>query len=396
MSYQSITTDRELRDYCEQLLQCEAIAFDTEFVAEDTYRPELCLIQVAAGGKLAVIDPQEVPDLTPFWQAVAAPGHQTIVHAGRSEIEFCLQAVGSVPAGLFDVQIAAGLVGIEYPAGYSTLISKLLGKPAKKHETRTNWRRRPLSKRQIQYALDDVRYLQPMRDEIRTRLDRLGRLSWLEDEIRSWLEEVARAAGQERWRRVSGNSGLGPRELAVLRELWLWREKEAERRDCPVRRVLRDDLVVELARRQSADPQRIGAVRGLERGDLRRRFDDIAASIQRGLDLPDEACPARIRGERPPKLSVLGQFLFAALGSICRQAELSPQIVGTPSDIRELIAYRTGMNGNRRQTPKLAQGWRAEFVGRLFDDLLAGRKSIRIAHPQSEHPLVFEDCPPEE
>jgi ribonuclease D len=176
----------------------------------------------------------------------------------------------------------------------------------------------------------------------------------------------------------------------VLRELWEWREQEAERRNQPVRRVLRDDLLVELARRQSADPKRIGAVRGLQRGDLRRRLDEIAACIQRALDLPDEDCPASVRGERPPKLSVLGQFLFAALGSICREADLAPQLVGTPSDVRELIAYRTGLSDPRRDPPKLALGWRAELVGHLFDELLAGRKSIRIADATSEHPLAFE------
>ena len=393
MSYRSITTDRELKEYAEGLAACESIAIDTEFVAEDSYRPVLCLIQVAAGGELAVVDPLGLDDLAPFWRALAAEGHETIVHAGRGEVEFCLAAIGCPPARLFDVQIAAGLIGIEYPAGYSTLISKLLGKRATKHETRTDWRRRPLSKRQIHYAVDDVRYLPPLREKIRAGLERLGRLEWLADEMRQWQEEIERAASQERWRRVSGNAGLGPRELAVLRELWGWREKEAERRNQPARRVLRDDLLVELARRQTADPKRIGAVRGLQRGDLRRRLGEIGACIRRALDLPEEDCPAPVRGARPPKLSVLGQFLFAALGSICREAELAPQLVGTPSDVRELIAYRTGLTDSRRDPPKLARGWRAELVGNLFDDLLAGRKSIRIADATSEHPLAFEPMP---
>ena len=393
VSYQSITTDRQLQDYCDELAERDSIALDTEFVAEDSYRPELCLVQVAAGGESAVLDPLAIADLTPFWEAVAAEGHETIVHAGRGEVEFCVAAIGRPPARLFDVQIAAGLVGIEYPAGYGTLISKLLGKKGKKHETRTDWRRRPLSRRQVQYALDDVRYLPPLREKIHARLQQLGRLEWLADEMHRWEQEIARAITQERWQRVSGNSGLGPRELAVVRELWRWREGEAERRDKPARRVLRDDLIIELARRQTADPKRIRAVRGLEHGALRRRLGEISACIQRALDLPDEACPTPLRGERPPKLSVLGQFLFSALGSICRQGELAPQLVGTPNDVRELIAYRTGLTDPRREPPKLARGWRAEFVGHLFDDLLAGRKSIRIADATSEHPLVFEPRP---
>jgi len=389
--YKNITTDHQLREYCRQLAQGESIAFDTEFVSEHTYRPVLCLVQVAAGGQLAVIDATAVEDLTPFWEAVAQPGHRTIVHAGRGELEFCLEAIGRRPAGLLDVQLAAGLAGVEYPASYGTLISKLLGEKSQRHETRTDWRRRPLSTRQIDYALDDARHLHAIYETLHAKLSRLDRLAWLEEEMAAWQEEVERSLSQERWRRVSGSSGLDGRRLAVVRELWRWREAEAKRRDKPVRRVLRDDLIVELAKRSTADPKRIGAVRGLERGDLRRRLQEIAACIRRALALPEEGCPRAVRREAQPKHSVLGQFLFAALGSICRRAQLAPNLVGTPGDIRELMAYRTGEDSGRRQTvPRLARGWRAEVVGRLFDDLLAGKTAIRIQDPTSECPLVFE------
>ena len=118
----------------------------------------LCLIQAAVGDELAVIDPIAVGDVTPFWEAVAEPGHETIVHAGRSEVEFCLRAIGRPPANLFDVQIAAGLAGAEFPAGLASLVSKFLGRRTAKHETRTDWLRRPLSKRQIDYAVADAQW----------------------------------------------------------------------------------------------------------------------------------------------------------------------------------------------------------------------------------------------
>jgi ribonuclease D len=328
--------------------------------------------------------------MTRFWRAIAEPGHETIVHAGRGEFEFCLRAVDRRLAGLFDVQIAAGLVGIEYPAGFGTLLSKVAGVKPGKRETRTDWRRRPLSDRQIQYALDDVRYLRAIRDTLRARLGELGRLGWLEEEMSTWQEEVQRAVGQEQWWRVSGNSGLNRRCLAVLRELWRWRESVAERRDCPPRRVLRDDLMVELARRKTAELKRIRAVRGLERGDLKRLLPAISERIARGLSVPEQELPPRFAREETPRLSVLGQLLSAVLGSICRQADLAPGLVGTPSDVRELIAYGTGEATNQKR-PRLARGWRAEVVGNTFDDLLSGRKSIRIAAPGSEHPLVFDD-----
>ncbi len=389
MAHQNITTDGQLHEYCEQLADCRQIAFDTEFVSERTYRPVLCLIQVIADGHVALIDPLAIKNLRPFWEALSAAGHETVVHAGRSEVEFALRAVARPPAAIFDVQIAAGLAGVEYPAGYGTLISKILGLETSKHETRTDWRRRPLSSRQIQYALDDIRHLPAIRDALFARLAQLNRLDWLRDEMACWLEEIQWALSQERWRRVSGNSGLGSRGLAIVRELWRWRETEAERRNCPPRRVLRDDLLVELAKRQTADLKRIQAVRGLDRGDLRHQLPKIAEAIQRGLELSAQECPASLRHDHVSQFSVLGQFLFSALGSICRQVDLAPALVGTPNDIRDLIAYRTGGAGGGRP-PRLAQGWRAEVIGRVFDDLLAGKIALRIGDPTSEYPLVFD------
>ena len=389
MSHTIITTDRQLEACCERLAGCGWIALDTEFVAERTYRPVLCLVQIATAEELALIDPLSIEDMTRFWHAIAQPGHETIVHAGRSELEFCLRAVGRRPAGLFDVQIAAGLVGIEYPAGFRTLLSRVLGQAPDKAETRTDWRRRPLSNRQIRYAVDDVRYLWAIRDALDSRLEELGRRAWLEDEMSDWQDEVQRAFSQERWQRVSGNSRLDRQSLAVVRELWRWRESEAERRDCPPRRVLRDDLIIELAKRKTAEVKRIRAVRGLERGDLKQRLAKIAECIRRALALPEEQWPPEPSRETIPQLSVLGQFLFSALGSICRQVDLAPALVGTPTDVREWIAYRTG-NNTTGPSPRLARGWRAEVVGKTFEDLLAGRKSIRVADPASDHPLVFE------
>jgi ribonuclease D len=389
MQYQYITTREQLKEYCRELASCKSIAFDTEFVSEHTYRPVLCLVQVAAGKRLAAIDALEIGDLRAFWDVITARGHEIIVHSGRGEMEFCLHEVGRRPAGLFDVQIAAGLVGVEYPAGYGTLVSKLLGHKFHKHETRTDWRRRPLSKRQIEYALTDVLYLPELRDILHQRLDELGRLSWMDEEMASWQDEVEKSLSHERWHRVSGNTGLDSRALAVLRELYRWRDAEAKRRNQPARRVLRDDLIVELARRGTADPGQIRALRGMERGDLARRIEDIATCIQRGLDLPEEELPVKTPGGQMPQLSVLGQYLFAALGSICRQAHLAPTIVGTPNDIRELIVYDIRKT-KPKNVPRLARGWRAEFVGRLFDDLISGKIAIRVADPHADAPLSFE------
>jgi ribonuclease D len=388
MSYTYVSTAAQLETFCDELATAETIAFDTEFVSEHTYRSQLCLVQVCTPRQLAVIDPQTTGDLQRFWEVLARAGHQTVVHAGREELVFALHSVGKCPADLLDVQIAAGLMGLEYPAGYGSLLDRMLRVSAQKGETRTDWRKRPLSRQQIEYALDDVRYLIPLRDKITERLAKLGRLPWIQSEMAAFQEEIIASRTRERWRRVSGLSGLSPRSLAVAREVWRWREAEAQRLDKPARLVLRDDLLVELARRRTADPRQIKALRGLERGDIQRALPKIAEHIQLALDLPQSELPRTERRDVPNQINVLGQFLSTALTSLCRSLDLAPALVGTASDVRDLIAFRMGFIDG--EPPLLARGWRAEVVGSLIDDLLAGKLSLRIADPLSDHPLVVE------
>lgn len=384
-----VTTETRLAEMCEQLASAEAIAFDTEFVAEHTYKPVLCLVQVAAGEFRAVIDALAIRDLKPFWQLLARPGHVTIVHAGREEVNFCLESVGQPPAGLWDVQLAAALVGCEYPAGYGNLVRDLCGEAPHKRETRTDWRRRPLSARQIEYALDDVEHLEPIRQRQSARLEAKGRADWFKAEMDEWLSDIIAAREGQRWRRVAGSSGLSRRELAIVEALWHWRDAEARRRNRPSRTVLRDDLIVELARRRSADVKQIQAVRGLERHDLQKQVRSLAAAISRALELPREQCPETITRDTKPQLTLVGQFLQTALSSICRAAEVAPALVATADDVRELVAYRLDGNNSQRQPPRLTQGWRAEVVGRTLDDLLTGKLAVRIDDAGSPKPLAI-------
>lgn len=390
--YEFIENSEQLKAFCDKIRSATTVCFDTEFVSEDNYRPDLCLLQIAAAGQLAVVD-THAADATAFWELIAEPGRETVVHAGREELRFCKAAIGCRPHQLVDVQIAAAFIGLEYPAAYGTLISKLIGKSLPKGETRTDWRRRPLSENQITYALQDVLYLEQLRDLLVAEIDRHGRLEWLRSEMLAWQQSVEDAEQGERWRRVSGISGMSSRALAILRELWHWRDEEARRRNLPPKRVLRDDLLVELAKRGTSDPKRIGAVRGLERGDLQRNMPKLAACIERALALPESEYPRHHRGTSLSQLTLIGQFLSTALSSICRAADVAPSLVGTAQDVRELIAYRLGIDKYQPdELPVLATGWRAEVVGQVINDLLAGKLSIRITEPLSDHPLSFEQA----
>lgn len=394
MSHTSIKTAADLRQFVADLAGAPWIGFDTEFVSEHTYRPVLCLLQVVVDGQLAVIDCLSAGDLTPFWEAVSSPGHETIVHAGRGEVGFCLDAVDRPPAGLVDVQLAAALVGNEYPAGYGNLLTRFLGRKPKKGETRTDWRRRPLTAAQLEYALEDVRHLPDLRQAIGERLAATGREAWFTTEMVAWLADVLDSRSRPRWRRVSGISGLGQRELAIVREVWQWREEEAARRNWPPKRVLRDDLIVELAKRRSADPKKIADLRGMERGDLKRSLPELAGAIERALADPLAETLTPGRRDSSPQLTMIGQFLSSALTSLCRAEQVAASLVGTAEDVRALINYRLfGETDREGQPPALTLGWRADLVGHLLDDLLTGKTAIRIARPTSEQPLAFEPWP---
>lgn len=389
-SYQHITTQGGLDRLVDSLAEKPHLAFDTEFVSEHTYRSQLCLIQVAAPETLAVIDTLAVSELEPFWELVAEKDRTTIVHAGREELGFILHAIGRSPANLFDVQIAAGLVDHDFPAGYSALVRRLVGAATSKGETRTDWRKRPLTESQLEYALDDVRYLEKMWQLLEERLAKLGRDAWMAAEMASWQETVAESFQRKRWRRVSGLNGLSRRELAVARELWHWRDALAEERNMPPKRVLRDDLLVELAKRKSADERQIKAIRGMQRSDFRHIIKGIAAAIERGLEVPENELPGGERHRAPPQqLTMLGQFLATAIAGLCRQMSIAPSLVGTASDMRDLLAYKLGYRQGD-EVPLLATGWRAEMVGGIVDDLLEGRASLRIDNPRSSDPLVIE------
>jgi ribonuclease D len=266
----------------------------------------------------------------------------------------------------------------------------LNARPAK-GEQRTDWRRRPLSEEQIEYALEDVRYLLPLHDAMQRKLKKLNRSEWLTEEMERWLSEVHDSRDRPRWRRVAGLGNMSPRNLAIVRELWMWRRSEAERRDVPPRRVLRDDLIVELAKRKSDNVERIRAVRGMHRGMKPQMLADLAACVRRGMEASLEDIEREPRESMPPQLNLLGQFLSPALSSICRSANVATSLAGTATDVRDLIAYRLGFAGaDINGPPLLAVGWRADLVGHLIEELLGGKKSIRIEDPLSEHPLAFD------
>src|SRR5437763_3602704 len=221
-----------LADCCDHLAGCSAFGFDTEFIGEDTFHPRLCLVQVATAERLFVIDPLAAGPLDRFWELVADPARVVVVHAGREAIRMCKHGCGRQPGNLFDLQVAAGLVGLGYPMGHGPLVHQLLKVQLSKAETLTDWARRPLTKQQIEYGYDDVRYLLPLWRQLTKRLDKLGRADWAAEEFQTFTRRaLAEDPAIERWRQLRGFGSLDRKRLAVVRELFAWREGVAERQN---------------------------------------------------------------------------------------------------------------------------------------------------------------------
>jgi ribonuclease D len=383
-----VTSPEELAECCAYLANCPAIGMDTEFVGEESYHPRLCLVQVATPEKLILIDPLSAGPLDAFWSLVIDPARVVVVHAGREEVRLCRLWAGQVPGNLFDLQLAAGLVGLTYPLGHGNLVNQVLKVQMSKGETLTEWRHRPLTPEQIRYAYDDVRYLLPLWQKLSARLEKLGRAAWAREEF----AELAHMAAPEdpvgeRWRKLRGLGSLDRKRLAVVRALFVWREEKAARTNRPARTIVRDDLLVEIARRNPSKERDLQVVRGLAKRDLDAIVEVVAEA--RALPPEDHPTPAE-RDQDPPQVALVTSILTAVLGDVCARRHLAPNLVASTTDVRLLVRARLS-GAPLPSSSGLTHGWRAEHV---LPDLLAvleGRRGVRVHNVRADAPLSYDD-----
>jgi len=385
-----ITTPAALAEFLGHARALGRFAFDTEFVSEETFEPVLCLVQAATAERLAAIDPLAFDDFAPFWALVNDPAVEVVMHAAGEDLRICRFQTGRVPQRVFDVQIAAGLVGFGYPLSLGNLLSQALDVSVFGGETRTDWRRRPLTPAQLRYALDDVRHLLPLADFLRARLDELGRASWAEREFADFLGNIRRRDEEGRWRRLSGLHHLNRRGLEAARRLAEWRAEEARRVDRPVRQVLRDDLLVAIAKRQPADRAELEALRDFNRPHLTAKARELLAAVAAAQATPADQLPEHAeRHEEGPGLTMLVNLLAAALANCCAREGVAVGLVGTTGDLKDLIRWQAqGRHQDAR--PPLAEGWRGEVCGATLLDVLAGRRALRVADPSADVPVTVE------
>jgi ribonuclease D len=360
-----ITTQEALSRLLDELRAAGSFAYDSEFIGERSYLPQLCLIQVGLPKRIALIDPLADLNLMPFWAIIADPAIEKIVHAGQQDVEPVFRMLGRPPANLFDTQIAAGFIHLPYPLSLTKLVQELVGARLGKGLTFTSWDQRPLSGQQLHYAADDVRYLPAARAELARRLDAAGHTAWAKEESQTLCHGgPCRFDPEDGYLKIRGASGLDPRNLAVLRELAIWRDAAAQSADLPPRTLLKDEILLGLARNPAGNLDKLSRVRGLPRPLESAEGPAIVAATQRALALPANQLPDNQFFEPSPREKFQSDAMWATAQSICYGQGIDPALVGSRQDIGELRRHPSGSEH------RLVNGWRKAAVGAKLVEML--------------------------
>lgn len=367
-----ISTYEELSAFCERAARFDAIAVDTEFLRERTYHPRLCLVQVATPDECVVIDVIAIDNLAPLAILMRDEGTVKVFHACSQDMEVLNYTLGALPAPIFDTQIAAAFLGERMQTSYNGMVHAFCGVTLPKSESLTDWSRRPLTPEQIEYALDDVRYLIKAYDVIMERLDESGRASWVLDEIKPLTDRshyvVDRRVAFKRVKRVNS---LTRRQLAVARELAAWREARAEYSNIPRKWLMSDEVLIALSKRPPHDAASLRRVRGTEQlSDA-----DVAGAlsvIARGESCPADKYPFIARTHKPasPELESVIDLMYALIRLVGERSGVATAMIASRDDLVDYVDHP--------QDSPLREGWRFELVGTLIDDLLNGDIGLTV------------------
>ena len=370
-----ITENDALAAFCERQANAQFITVDTEFLRDKTYWPRLCLIQVGGPDEEAAIDSlAEGIDLTPLLDLMRKPDILKVFHAARQDFEIFYRLMGELPSPVFDTQISAMVCGFGDSVGYETLVSQLAGKQVDKSMRFTDWQSRPLSQKQLDYALADVTHLRVVYERLVGLLQKNGREEWVQEELAALLDPTLyKFEIREAWRRLKVRNP-NPRMLAILREVAAWREEEAQTRDVPRNRVIRDDSVIELAIQKPKTHEELKNMRGLHGGQTKGdSAQNILDAISRGLSLPNDQCPPaqKSRGNFP-KAGPAADLLKVLLKMKCEKHSVAQKLIANSEDIDELA------RNDDADIPAL-KGWRREIFGEDAVALKHGKIGLTAA-----------------
>ncbi len=374
----------DVLDLVGEIRDAGRFALDFEFLWERTYRPVACLAQIAVGEKVTIVDPLAGAPLEDLAALVGDPGIETVMHAPSADLTLLAMHYGTRPANLVDVQLMAGFVGLGAGQSLGNLLERGLRIRLAKAESMSDWQRRPLTEGQLRYAQEDVAHLIPLVEELRRRARQMDRLPWIEEEHerRYGLHVDLVTDPAEAWRKVKGIGRLNPRERAVLRELAMWRETEASRRDRPPSWLLQDRILIDLARRRPKDEAAITASRASER--LRPdQLRALLAAVARGESAPEMNGPASPRMDLLERVEVLGALGALLVSTRSNAARLASPLLATRAEVE---AFLLGALDGRIDGP-LATGWRRDLVGDALLELAEGGLALA---PSDRPPYLTE------
>lgn len=364
-----------LAAFCGRLAEAPFVTIDTEFLRDKTYWPILCLVQLAGPNEAAAIDAlAEGLDLAPLFDLLANPNVIKVFHAARQDVEIFVRMTGKVPSPIVDTQVVAMVCGFGDSASYETLASKLAGARIDKSSRFTDWSHRPLSEKQLAYALSDVTYLRTVYERLQQKVEKSGRAHWVADEIEILTDpNTYRVDPDNAWIRLKPRSDK-PRFLAVLKEVAAWREREAQSRDLPRNRVVKDETLLEIAAHPPRDAEALGRCRGLSRGFADGKMGDgILAAVNRGLDMPESDAPRLDpKADIPPGLGPIIELLRVLLKLRCDENEVAQKVIGNAGDLESIAA------DDNADVPAL-KGWRREIFGEEALKLKHGKLALTAA-----------------
>jgi len=375
-----VQTTAELEQLARELETAPYIALDTEFMRDQTYWPKLCLMQVAArGGPAAIIDPlADGLDLAPIYGLIAKPELVKVLHAARQDIEIFWHQGGVIPHPLFDTQIAAMVCGFGDSASYETLVRRLTNAELDKSARFTDWSRRPLSNRQLEYALGDVTYLCDVYEKLARELERTGRESWVNEEIAALKDEdLYELDPANAWKRLKPRTS-NKRFLAVLASIAAWREREAQSRDVPRQRIIRDEALLEIAAHPPDTPEALERIRAVPKGFAASRAGrSLMEAVTAGLSAPpptplDSDRPRRRREPSPSTIDLLKTLLRLK----AEETKVAPRLIASSDDIERIAACED-------EGLATLHGWRAEVFGHDAIALREGRLALALENGEA-------------
>jgi len=368
-----ITTTQDLAAVCSRMTKHAFVTVDTEFLRETTYYPLLCVAQMASPAEAVVIDALATGlDLAPFFALMANEKVSKVFHAARQDIEIVWNMAGTIPHPIFDTQVAAMVLGYGDSISYDQLVQRVTGDTLDKSHRFTDWTRRPLSDAQIAYALSDVTHLRDVYLKLAADLDKRGRNNWVEAEMDVLTSpETYRSDPERAWERLK-NRVRKPKELAVLIEVAAWREREAQTRDVPRGRVIKDEVIGDIAVQAPTTIERLGHLRSLPKGFERSRWgDQIVEAVKRGLERDVKSLPRLERFRPATNGAATVELLKVLLRMTAERHGVAAKVIATVDDLDRIAA------DDEADIPAM-RGWRRELFGEKALALKHGRLALSV------------------